>query len=287
MPCTSTDALNDKLGSIRELPTLPMVLRQVHKIMANPRSNMNQIAAVVAKDQALASRTIRLVNSAAYALRTRVTSITNAIVVLGLNTLHQIMLGLAVVKMFKGAGGHGFSPEQFWRHAFATALLSKKIATLEHYDDPEECFIAGLLHDMGRLACEQFLTAEFIEALALRDEENISLAAAEKRCIGFDHGEAGAWLGGQWGIPIQLSLAMAYHHAPRLLPDEHHAHTNLVAIIAAADAIAHENAIGDSGETRWLADAPRQFTALTPAQQEAFAAETAGEVDSTVEEWSR
>jgi putative nucleotidyltransferase with HDIG domain len=237
-----------KLGTIESLPTLPLVLRQIQKIMRDPRSNMAQIATVVAKDQAIASRTIRLVNSAFYGLREHVTSINHAIVILGLKTLNNLMISLTVIKLFNDREIPGFSSEKFWEHCFGTALIAKYLAQATNIKDEEEYFIAGLLHDMGRLALEQFLHNEFAESLVQVKLKNISLFEAEKKVIGFDHGEAGAWLGKKWGLPEALTVAMEFHHRSSVVPSDGLQFQTIVKIVSAATELCTSAAIGSSGE---------------------------------------
>jgi putative nucleotidyltransferase with HDIG domain len=242
------ETIEKKLGNIENLPTLPIVIRQIQKIMSNPNSNMNQIAAVVAKDQALASKTIRLVNSAYYGLRTRIPSISQAIVVLGLNTLNNLMLGLSVVKTFEKSAMLGFDSLKFWEHCFGTALLSKKLAGKIGYSDPEECFIAGLLHDMGRLVLQQFLNTEFERALQKSESDKKPLFLVEKGMIGFDHSQVGMWLAEKWNLPEMLKVTIRFHHEPRLLPQEYKRYSQLLSIIAYANYQCGIASIGNSGD---------------------------------------
>ena len=282
------DTIEQKLGGIDNLPTLPMVLRQIQQIMNNPASNMGQIAAVVAKDQALASRTIRLVNSAYYARRNRVPSIRQAIVVLGLQTLYQLMIGLSVVKLFNDSRMLGFDTGLFWQHCFGVALIARKLGVQCGYSEPEECFTAGLLHDMGRLALQQFLHADFEIALREAALTNSSLTVAERASLGFDHCDAGEWLARRWKLPHALTTVLLGHHDPHGLPAQDAAHRRLVEIVSYANALCGHARIGDSGERCYgPLDAP---TGLPPPDDRAVQATleaTRMEIISVVEEWTK
>ncbi|MBD3343910.1 MAG: HDOD domain-containing protein [Chitinivibrionales bacterium] len=283
-----TALIEEKLGGIENLPTLPMVLRQIRKVMNNPNSNMSNIAAIVAKDQSLAARTIRLVNSAYYARRTRVPSIQQAIVVLGLTTLHNLMLGLSVVKMFQGSRLLGFNIDEFWQHSFAVALLSKKMASLPGVDiDPEESFIAGLLHDMGRLALQQFLHDDFEKALKQSGANKTSLCSEEKNVFGFDHADAGAWLGRRWDLHEKITGVLEYHHRPFEIPSEYNRHEQLIHIVAYANDICTDESIGNSGQS---VVGERKYRGLPPRTDNEMrikVEETVSEVISVVEEWTQ
>ena len=114
----SNHLLEERLNGIEGLPTLPLVLQQIQKVMKNPRSSIAQIASVIMKDQSLVSRVIRLVNSAWYARSTRVSSVLQAIVTLGLKTLNNLMIGLSVVKMFDQSGRGEYDHEKFCRTTY-------------------------------------------------------------------------------------------------------------------------------------------------------------------------
>ena len=279
--------LADRLEIIEGLPTLPLVLRQIQKVMNNERTGMAQIAAVVAKDQALTSRAIRLVNSAWYGRTTRVTSIQQVLVTLGLGTLNTLMLGLTVTKMFNGPGTPDFDARAFWEHAFGTALLAKKLAGENgHVNDSEEYFVAGLLHDMGRLVFEQFYHEEFTEAIGMSRDNRLSLQSAEKQVFGFDHTETGAWLGGKWNIPRQLILAMEHHHRaslpPGLLPEE----KEMIRIVAAANELCLAGGIGASGENAAQTGTSYSRIGWSPETCRRLIDQTLAEVALTIQQWS-
>ena len=239
--------LDQKLGTVKNLPTLPLVLRQVQKVMHDPKSTMVQIAAVVATDQALTSRTMRLVNSAFYGMRERVTSISHGIVILGLNALNSLMIGLSVVKLFKDSSITGFEPAKYWEHCFGTALLAKYMAEALGKKDMEQFFTAGLLHDLGKIVLDQFLHDEFSQALLCVKKRKMRLFECEKTIIGFDHGDVGAWLGQKWGLPEAFIASMGCHHGRRL-PEALREFQEDVRLVRAANELCNGADIGASGD---------------------------------------
>jgi HD-like signal output (HDOD) protein len=209
------ETILNRLESIETLPTLPVVVQQINTLMAR-QANMSQIATVIARDQAIAGRVIRLVNSAFFGLRGRVSSIQQAIVMLGLNTVRNIVTGVAIVKTFRESGGPtGFDHEQFWLHCFASAMGAKAIAVRLGKDEPEDFFLAGLLHDSGILVLDQFFHDAFMETIQCAHEESLASFEAEKKILGITHCDVGAFLLKRWKVPESLIHAARFHHEPR------------------------------------------------------------------------
>ncbi|MDD5674402.1 MAG: HDOD domain-containing protein [Chitinivibrionales bacterium] len=241
---TQTEVLR-VLDKVENLPTLPVVAGQILKLVENKMSSMVQIAAVIARDQAIAARVIRLVNSAFYALRTRVSSIQHAIAILGLNTVKNLVLGISVVKAFQdNARTSIFDREQFWVHTFATALGAKLIAVQTKQVDPEDCFLAALLHDIGILTTDQFLHDEFIAILERMVDQKSDFLETERSVLGTDHGTIGAHLGLRWRIPEFLVDVMRFHHTPSVLPRSAEQSRRIIEIVHIADAETRKAGIG-------------------------------------------
>jgi HD-like signal output (HDOD) protein len=226
------------------LPTLPVLVTQLRKLIANPRSNMRQIAAVIAKDQAIAARVIRLVNSAFYGLRNRVVSIQQAIVVLGLNAVKNLVVGVSVVKTFEGAEKPSlFDREKLWLHAFGCAHAAKLIARRSGREEPEDYFLAGLLHDTGILILDQFLHDRFVEVLRRVVSERRPYLQAERAVLGGTHQDVGAYVGARWKLPAELLYAVRCHHDP-LQSDADGDHAfDLAAVVHVADVIANNGGV--------------------------------------------
>jgi HD-like signal output (HDOD) protein len=242
------NSIEKTLGTIKDLPTLPAVIRQVSALIENNETDMKRIADVIMTDSALSLRILRLVNSAFYGLRNRITSLQHAVVALGLRAVYNLMLGLTVVKLFRNEKSDHFNPEMLWQHSFGCALLSEKIAGLIKYPFPDECFIAGLVHDMGRLVFDQYIHTQFIAACGRSSDLREPLLKSEKAIIGFDHAEAGAWISQRMNIPDSFVSVIRYHHFPSKLPPECGLYRDIVRITATSNRICFQQNIGDSGE---------------------------------------
>ena len=284
----STSNLEVKLSSIENLPSLPLVMRQIQKIMENPKSNMDQIAQVIAKDQALASKTIKLVNSAFYGMSKKVSSISQAIIILGLNTVNNLMMAISVVRMFNNSGGKTtFDQEKFWEHSFATALIGRLIAKKVYHEDPELCFICGLIHDIGRLVYDQFMHNEFSKAYTLSREKNVALIQLEEAFLGADHAFAGGFLAEKWKLPPEIYASLRYHHSVFDTPQEFSKYLQVITIVAKANQIVNKENIGSSGDNYITPDKDIPPLKIDQRDIDSIVESVKSEIKSTIKEWHR
>jgi HD-like signal output (HDOD) protein len=256
--------------------------------MENPKSNMNQIAQVIAKDQALASKTIKLVNSAFYGMSKKVTSISQAIIILGLNTVNNLMMAISVVKMFTNTGEKPiFNQEEFWEHSFATALIARLIAKKIYYDDPEVCFISGLIHDIGRLVYDQFLHNDFLKAYTLSKEKNVALIQLEEAILGGDHTFAGGYLSTKWKLPPEIYSSIRFHHSVFEVPQDYSQHSKVITIVAKANQIANKEGIGSSGDNYITPDNSIPPLKIDQREIDSIVESVKSEIKSTIREWHK
>jgi HD-like signal output (HDOD) protein len=230
-----TDILK-KLDQIENLPTLPVIVQQVQKLIENPNSNMSQIALIITRDQSIAARVIRLVNSAFYGLGNKISSIQQAIMLLGLNTVKNLVIGVSVVKTFEGVHNATlFDREKFWLHSFACATGARLIAKKLDRIEPEDFFMAGLLHDIGILVLDQFFHEEFIRVVQQTVRTKMELTEVEKSVIGVTHCEIGEFMAAKWRVPEYLAIAIRHHHKPLLFELETEKHRFIAAAVHIAD----------------------------------------------------
>jgi putative nucleotidyltransferase with HDIG domain len=229
-----------RLEKVENLPTLPIVVEQIQKLMASPNSSMKQIGAVIARDQAITARVIRLINSAFYGLGSRITSIPQAIVLLGLNTVKNLITGVSVVKMFAGSGNASlFDREQFWLHSMACAMGARMLAKNLGRKEPEDYFLAGLLHDIGVIVLDQYFHEEFIAVLHHAARERINYYAAEGAVLETTHGQVGEAVALKWRIPVFLVDAIRNHHEPATSDREAEDSRDIIAMVHIADVAAN------------------------------------------------
>lgn len=236
----------NQLDQIENLPTLPIVAQKTLKLVSNKDSAMGQIAEVINRDQAIAARVLRLTNSAFYGFSNRISSIQHAIVILGLNTVKNLVLGISVVKTFTDCCiSSKFNREQFWIHTFSTAQGAKNIAKYLQLPNEEDYFIAGLLHDIGILTIDQYFHDQFIQILEHSSKDNASFLECESEILGIDHGELGGRIVERWNVPDFIIDTLTYHHYPsRLLLESEQYRAIVVAIVHIADVKSRKERIG-------------------------------------------
>ncbi len=204
------------LNDIPKLPTLPDVYMHVKDAVADPRMTASKLGEIILTDQGIAVQVLRLANSAYYALRKEVKSITQSISMLGFNVIHDFVLSVALMGIFpeKDDPDSPFSMLSYWEHSIAVAQGSKIIAEKINYAAPETAFVSGLIHDMGRLLMYAYFADEFKAAITYAKEQDISMVVAEDKFFDVTHNELGYALAKKWDLPEFLGCAMAYHHEP-------------------------------------------------------------------------
>ena len=224
-------SLSEMIGRIHGLPVMPAVALEVLDSMAGADTDIKDLARRITQDQAIAARVLRVANSPLYGLQMRVASIHDAIVVLGFSAVRSLVLAAAIVTSLPAGRCPGFNQERFWRHVLGTAVAAQALAKpLKR--SPEPLFIAGLLHDIGRLVMVALYPEHYTRVLDQVGEQDCCLRDGEQTVFGFDHAAVGAALAGRWNFPADIVDALAWHHEPeRGTPD------GMAAVIHYADAI--------------------------------------------------
>lgn len=201
-----------KLESIRDLPTIPIVISEVLAAIDNPNTNAAHLAELIEKDQALTARVLRIANSPFYGYSRAISTIDLAIVIMGLNTLKEIVLSLIIKRFFSKITANMFDAKQFWNYSVycgaASKLLSKKLG----YKITGEAFIAGLMHDIGFLVMIEYFKGDLQKIAQLHEHTKLSHLEAEDLIIGSTHAEIGAWIAERWNFPDNIVESIRNHH---------------------------------------------------------------------------
>ncbi len=218
---TSKDHLGALATQIRDISTLPHIAIQVINIVNDPRSSAADLKAVVESDPALAARVLRAVNSAAYGLKYEVTTILNAISLLGFHEVKNLVLAASVVNLFQQDVRIGpYTRQGLWRHLVSVAIAARMVAARAGSVRFEEAFLGGLLHDLGLILLDQHFHRSFAKILG-HLQPGTSLCEVERHRLGFDHAELGARVAETWGFPGAIVAAIRYHHRAESYRGEH------------------------------------------------------------------
>jgi HD-like signal output (HDOD) protein len=215
-----SDKLKRKLESIRKIPTIPIVINKVLQIIDNPNASAALIASEIERDQALTARILRVANSPFYGFARRISTIDLAVVVMGTNTIKEIVLGLVIQKLLKNSTSDFFNIQAFWEYSLFCGSSSRLLARKLGYRLAGEAFVAGLMHDIGILIIADNFSSKFKIIFQKMKDENISLIDAEKEILDTDHTEIGAFIGQKWNLPEQICAAILNHHTPYQIINE-------------------------------------------------------------------
>jgi HD-like signal output (HDOD) protein len=211
----STVDLNTIIGKIEDLPTLPRTVLKITELVNNPKSSARDLSRIITDDQVLTARLLKLVNSSFYGFPQRISTITGAIVLLGFDAIRNLLLTTSVYDVFSNhAKTSQFNQEKFWDHSLGCAVGAKVIGNFMRHDKIEELFVAGLLHDIGKIVEMLFLPKEFSKVTRYVRQKNTLMRVAEQEVLGYTHAEIGKLLGERWNLPPKLIGVIGHHHDP-------------------------------------------------------------------------
>lgn len=225
--------LDDVVRDIRTLPVLSAVVTELLDSFGKEDVNIGIVAEKVSRDQALAAKTLRLANSSFYGLPQKVTTIQQAITILGFDSVRTLIAAAAVTDNFSSSKHTSFDFKTFWRHSIGTALCSKMLARSLNLNE-NYAFISGLLHDIGKLVLVTRFPQQYAKAIEYRTKHDCYMLEAERTVLDLDHAAVGRVLAQHWKFPLLMQKTIANHHAPATqdLGD-------IPGIVHIADAIVH------------------------------------------------
>ena len=228
------------------LPSIPTVMGRVSAVANDPNSSIADLTKAIEIDQAVAARALRITNSAAFGLYSRVTSLHQACALLGMRMVRNVVLQTSLMEQYKRLQGiPDFDLGAFWRHTMLVAATARALCqSLPPHPglEPEECYTAGLLHDIGVLLLLESQTDAYLEARRKARSEGIAELEAEVSTFGFDHAQIGAFLAQNWGYPEKIRAAIRGHHAPPL----NEPHEDIAVLVAASNSLVEAVEVGRS-----------------------------------------
>lgn len=249
--------VQDIIRKIKSLPALPFAVKKLCRLAEDQEADIQTIGKVILDDEALTARILRVANSAFYGLSRRISSVSEAVVILGFQAVKNLALGVTVFGyMGEGDDASPLNRMAFWRHSLGVASGARQLAKWYDLQDSDETFTAGLLHDIGKIVLLEHLPEQYAQVLDKTASGSDSLSVLEKEAFGMNHSEVGRELCQYWKIPEVLSQAVADHHrlfkAGRMVGKK----DRLAYVTQIADNVAKIAQIGASGnpniETHFL-----------------------------------
>jgi putative nucleotidyltransferase with HDIG domain len=211
---------NEKLKALVSkmsvLPSMPAVYFRVLKELQSPYASIEKIGEIVATDPGMTAKLLQLVNSAFFGIPRRISSPAEAVQFLGIGTVRSLALSIHAFSSFEESKTATFCLQRVWSHSLQTGLSARKIAQLvnEDAETAEAAFIAGLLHDLGKMMLCSNSLDEYRSACDLARAQHITIGEAEQQIFGATHADIGAYLLGLWGLPVSIVEGVALHHSP-------------------------------------------------------------------------
>ncbi|MBI5114860.1 HDOD domain-containing protein [Candidatus Poribacteria bacterium] len=229
----SIEQFRKKLLDIKEISTLPHVMVKIMEIITDENSSAADLAKEITKDASLTAKILKIVNSAYYGFYREIVRVSDAVVVLGFNEIRRLSLAISVLDMFGGRQRE--RRFKFWTHSFACAAMCD-ILSKEQGPYDKGAFTAGLLHDIGKAALDQYFSDMFAAVQTCMEDRSLKAHEAERTLFGFDHADIGYWMCERWNLPVSLSEAIRCHHHPESAQEA----PQLARLVHTADALVTE-----------------------------------------------
>ncbi|MFC1555896.1 HDOD domain-containing protein [candidate division KSB1 bacterium] len=201
--------------NVLSLPALPTIIAKMIELIDDPKTSASQLAKLISTDQVLTTKILKMANSAYYGFPRRIATINLAIVILGFDMLKDVGLGVSIIDRFKNkSSDESFDMSRFWEHSIACGVIGKMLARKMRYRLSGEVFVAGVIHDIGKLILNQYFTKEFDGIMERVKTKGESFKQAELEELGIGHALIGSWLAEKWNLPEQLVEAIRHHHTP-------------------------------------------------------------------------
>jgi len=207
------DLVRQRIFRIKRLAGMPHVVWRLMEALSDENVGIRELARIIESDQALTAKVLSLANSAYYGFSQQITTVERAAVLIGFQELQMMALGAGLSDVFDvSKAPPGFDGESLWLHCFAVSWLARELALVSDYPVPAEAMMAGLLHDLGKLALATHLADEFAKVLEL-EAQGLSYAQAEAKAKLY-HTQVGYWLAKHWELPEIYLEAIRHHHSP-------------------------------------------------------------------------
>ncbi len=224
-----------------DLPPMPMVAAKVNQLVESGKANADEIARAVSADAAVSARVLKISNSAFYGRQRKIQTLTEAVVMLGHNTLKGLVVAASMKELYKPSG---LIENMLWEHSFGAGVAARIIAAQLRQVSPDEAFMAGLFHDIGKIIMNLREKDKFRAVMERCYNEMLPFEEVERTVFSYTHAELGGLVLEKWNLPPSLITAVMLHHTPDLADENDCDQRNLTAITALADLLCLKLGIG-------------------------------------------
>ncbi|NQT35666.1 response regulator [bacterium] len=238
----AAEIIKEQIKQIDKLSPLPTLAKEIINITNDPNSTARDLADVIRRDQTIVARLLKIVNSAYFNFYRKISDVSRAIVILGLEEVRNISLAACLMSNYPSRNSPHFNRDDYWKHAFGVAYISKELSKLCRDIPPEDAFTMGLLHDFGKVVFDQHFGEIFDVILKIAHRKERPLHLVSKELIKIDHPTLGGLITESWKLPNALILAIRYHHEPYESFTD-----NQISLVHLANYFCHKYKIGSSG----------------------------------------
>ncbi|ADG82472.1 HDOD domain-containing protein [Thermincola potens] len=274
--------LEDIIKKSEELPALPKVVHKALALIDDPDSTLESISSLISRDPVLTFRVLKLANSAYYGYSRKIATVQEAVLILGLAAVKNLLLTVSVYKiMNKKVAGYILEKGELWKHSMVSALIARQLAQRFSCCDPEKAFMAALTHDIGKIVMNHYIAPQLKEVIAVSERERIPFQKAEEMILGFNHAQVGGGIARQWNLPEELVEAIQFHHEPLSAQ----INPKLTAITHVADVTCMSMGVGLGGDGLLypIEEQALQLLQLAPADIENLIAEVVDSIQENEE----
>lgn len=207
--------INKMIATLGELPASPQIVNSVMKLASDPDADVNKMEKLLAADPSLSAKLLKLSNSTFYGQRKSVSTLKQAIIIIGFYSLRSLVVAASIHSLYGNKRGNN-TLETLWKHSLATAMTCRLVANKINHKHPEEAFMGGLLHDIGKMVMIQKVGRDYEGLIRSIEKEKLNFHNAEEEELGFTHCDVGMMLLSKWNLPQELINSVYNHHSPEL-----------------------------------------------------------------------
>lgn len=285
--------LNDFLHKVKDLPTISAVANEINTRDRNDSLTVNSLGQIIIRDPALTANVLKLANSPFYGMAREITNLERAVTILGFDAIKNMALTISVFHVFKKQGGHLLNLEDLWHHSLGVALAAKQLALhspILAVDKamPEQAFICGLMHDIGKIAFARNLPDEMAEILQQTRSGSIAQHEIEKNILGFNHQRAGQAMAAAWNFPEDYQTVIRLHHTPSAAVIGEPKLAALVMAVYLGNNLAKTLHLGESTDQHLTAVTPEDLSNLKIDEQSLaeISQQISSDYEHSLESWS-